>query len=194
MPKHKKLVYEIEVHKIELEMQNEELSFAVKMAEEATEKYTKLFDFAPSGYFALSKVGEIIDLNLRGAAILGRPRSLLKNSRFGFFVNNETRPVFNLFLETIFNTKENGFCELTLTTDGNNTVYLYLTGMVDENEEFCLLTAVDITASKQAVILANKSENKYRTIFNNIQDVFYQTDLAGVILEISPSISKFFGI
>ena len=48
------LIHELEVHQIELEMQNEELVLAKEQAELATEKYTELYDFSPSGYFILS--------------------------------------------------------------------------------------------------------------------------------------------
>jgi len=55
-----KLIHELEVHQIELEMQNEELVIAKEKAELAEEKFTQLYDFAPSGYVALSKDGEIV--------------------------------------------------------------------------------------------------------------------------------------
>ncbi len=187
----KRLIYELEVHRIELELQNEELGLTVREAEKSAQKYSKLFDFAPSGYFILSGDGEIIDINLYGASLLGKSRSLLKNNRFGFFVTNETRSAFNLFLGNIFETHEKGFCELTLVSDDDSPKYLYLTGTVDENKELCLITAVDITANKHAEESANKSEEKYRTIFENIQDIFFQTNVAGIVLEISPSIKIF---
>ena len=50
-----KLIHELEVHQIELEMQNEELVIAKEKAEIAEEKYTELYDFAPSGYLSLTK-------------------------------------------------------------------------------------------------------------------------------------------
>ena len=65
-----RVVLELKVHQIELEMQNEELvkakemaETAVKKVETAIEKYTELYDFAPSGYFTLSKDGIILDIN-----------------------------------------------------------------------------------------------------------------------------------
>ena len=49
----KKLLHELQVHQIELEMQNEELTLANLTAETALKKYTMLYDFAPMGYFTL---------------------------------------------------------------------------------------------------------------------------------------------
>jgi hypothetical protein len=58
-----RLIHELEVHQIELELQNEELRRAWAEAEAANDKYIRLYDFAPSGYFTLSGKGEIIELN-----------------------------------------------------------------------------------------------------------------------------------
>jgi PAS domain-containing protein len=91
-----KLLHELEVHQIELEMQNEELRLAKTQAEACSKKYTELYDFAPTGYFTLSKEGKIIELNLGGANLLGKERQVLKNSRFNFFVSEYSRPIFNL--------------------------------------------------------------------------------------------------
>lgn len=51
----------------------------------------------------------------------------------------------------------------------------------------------DITARKQAEAALAKSEQKYRMIFENVQDVFYQTDIAGNVVDISPSIAEYSG-
>jgi hypothetical protein len=61
-----KLIHELEVHQIELELQNEELVLANVKARAATEKYEELYDFAPTGYFTVSQEGKILEMNLRG--------------------------------------------------------------------------------------------------------------------------------
>ena len=68
------LVHELQVHQIELEMQNEELQRAQAAAQEASEKYYDLFDFAPVGYFLWDHEGRILEVNLAGAALLGLDR------------------------------------------------------------------------------------------------------------------------
>jgi PAS domain-containing protein len=67
-----KLIHELEVHQIELELQNEELLLAKQQADSAIQKYTELYDFSPSGYFTLSREGIIIDANLTGSTMLGK--------------------------------------------------------------------------------------------------------------------------
>jgi len=141
-----KLLHELDVQQIELELQNEELVIAnQKAADSATEKYAELYDFAPSGYFTLSKAGDIIELNLYGSQMLGKERSLLKKRRFGFFVSDDTRPVFYSFLEKLFSSKNKETCELTLWAEGNPPMYAHLTGIATDNGTQCLVSVVDIT-------------------------------------------------
>ena len=85
-PMRRALVHELQVHQIELEMQNEELQRAQAAAEEASEKYYDLFDFAPVGYFLWDHEGRILEVNLAGAALLGLDRSTAGRQRFGQFV------------------------------------------------------------------------------------------------------------
>jgi PAS domain S-box-containing protein len=155
-----KLVHELEVHQIELEMINEELLIANELANKlATNKYIELYDFAPMGYLTLSIDGEVIELNLAVAEILGKERSLLRGSRFGFFVCDDSKPVFNLFLNKIFDHKVKRFCDLTLECSNNSPVYVTLAGIANKNEKQCLVSLIDITERKTAeaeLILANK--------------------------------------
>lgn len=81
-----KLVHELAVHQIELELQNEELILAKEQTEITAKKYTELFEYAPSGYFSLSNGGTIVELNLTGSQMLGKDRSYLLSKRFGMFV------------------------------------------------------------------------------------------------------------
>jgi len=120
-----KLIHELEVHQIELELQNEELKLAKeRQAELATEKYVALYDFAPSGYFTLSKEGRIIDLNLSGAKIIGKDRSHLINSSLVFFVSTDTQPIFNKFLSDVFSRKFKQTCEVALKSFDNLPRYV----------------------------------------------------------------------
>jgi PAS domain S-box-containing protein len=144
-----KLTHELEVHHIELKMQNEELLLSKSAALEAAKKYSELYDFAPSGYFTLSGEGKIVELNFSGADMLGKERSLLKNSTFSFFVAEEAKPIFNLFLRKVFISKTKENCEVTLQTGTNQPLYVYLTGIAAENGDQCLVTMIDITRRKQ---------------------------------------------
>ena len=145
-----KLIHELEVHQIELEMQSEELTKTRNLAQETAEKYIQLYDFAPVGYFTLSKKGEIIDLNLSGATMLGSDRSLLKNNLFALFVSDETRTIFNQFLDKVMSSFQNVSCEVNISKNTNQPFYVQLTGSASEDKKHCLLNVIDITERKQA--------------------------------------------
>src|SRR5271157_5352571 len=95
------LVHELEVHQIELEMQNEELRRAQGQAEAALDKYTDLFDFAPLGYFQLTLEGVICEANLAGAALLGLARSQVVSRRFEAWVAPASRQTFATFRKAV---------------------------------------------------------------------------------------------
>ena len=91
------LVHELQVHQIELEMQNEELLRAQAAVQEVSDKYHDLFDFAPIGYFRLDGQGQILEVNLAGAALLGVDRSTAVKQRFGQYVATQSRVRFAEF-------------------------------------------------------------------------------------------------
>jgi len=151
------LIHELEVHQVELEMQNDELRCTIDYANQAkadaeiaASKYSDLYDLAPSGYFTLSKLGEIIELNLTCAKMLGTEHINTINSRFGFFVSTDTLPVFNLFRDKVFQGKSQEICKITLLTDGDLQTHVLLTGIISKNEELCDVTMVDVTKHKNA--------------------------------------------
>ncbi len=159
-----RLIHELEVHRIELKLENEELQLAKEQAETSSKKYAELYDFAPSGYFSLSKEGEIIELNLSGVKMLGKERLLLISRRFGFFVSEDTRQVFNDFLQKVFENKIEESCEVALSTNVNLPTYVHITGIVAVNGERCFVVAIDITERKQAEEALRESEENLRKI------------------------------
>jgi len=160
-----RLIHELEVHQVELEMQNEELQRARAIAEVANDKYIRLYDFAPSGYFTLSVKGEIIELNISGARMLGKDRQHLKSSLFGFFVSEETKPIFSLFLEKAFKSKSKESCEVGVLTVGGSSIYIHLVGETSENGEQCQIAAVDVTLRFQAQDALKEAEWKFQALF-----------------------------
>jgi PAS domain S-box-containing protein len=194
-----KLIHELEVHQIELEMQNNELTMANHRANEATEKYEELYDFAPSGYFTLSRQGKILEMNLHCAQMLGKERSLLINSRFDSFIQEESRGVFTTFLEKIFQGNKNAICDVPLNGKENNYLHLHLTGIISENKEQCRVTAVDITKYKKAeqdLLIAKEraeeSEERYKSLHNASFGGIAIHD-KGIILECNQGLSEMTG-
>jgi PAS domain S-box-containing protein len=80
------LLHELLVHKVELEMQNEELRRAHNELEEARDRYIDLYEFAPVGYITINREGLISEINLTGSTLLGVDRTKLIKRRFSTFV------------------------------------------------------------------------------------------------------------
>ena len=166
-----KMRHELEVHQIELEMQNLELMRARDTAELAARKYADLYeevyDFSPAGYFTLDHTSKIVMLNLSGAQLLGQDRVLLAGKIFSRFITPETRPIFNDFLQKIFETHSTHTCEISVTDQGNSASFIHLEGISSRDEANCRITVVDLTARKRAEEELQQSDQKFRAIFEN---------------------------
>ncbi len=138
----KKLLHELQVHQIELEMQNEELREANEIAESALKKYTMLYDLAPMGYFTLAADGTILELNFTGAEMLGDRRFSLVNSNFKLFVSEQSRDIFNDFFRKIYTEKNKISCKITLGYDNKILSHVHMEGVVIAGETNCLLSVV----------------------------------------------------
>jgi PAS domain-containing protein len=141
----KKLVHELQVHQIELEMQNEELRQAYETAETALKKYVLVFELSLIGYFTLDAEGSILDLNFSGAEMLGERRFSLINSNFKLFVAEGSKTVFDNFFKKVYSSYTKESCELMLGYDNKPLCFVYMEGVVTEDDQKCLLSVVDIS-------------------------------------------------
>jgi len=114
-----KLVHELRVHQVELEMQNEELRNVQTRLEAAWKRYVDLYDLAPVGYITLNEKGQILEVNLTAAAMLGVSRSVLVKQPVTRFIAKEDQDIYYLHRKKLFDGGERQSCELRMTkTDG----------------------------------------------------------------------------
>ena len=144
-----KLLHELQVHQIELEMQNEELRQAYETAETALKKFTMVFDLSLVGYFSLDEDGTIHSLNFTGADMIGERRFSLINSNFKLFVADESKSIFNDFLKKAYTNYTKESCELFLGTNKEALRPVYMEGVVSEDDQECLLSVIDISKFKK---------------------------------------------
>ena len=148
-----RLVHELEVHQIELEMQNEELQRSRVEIDAALERYTELYDFAPVGYFSIDQQGLIQEVNLAGAAMLGTARSRILQRRLRGFVSPTSRPVVDAFLETMFANPGKQACEALLLTATGAAFWADLQASSEAlprgERNWCQLAVSDIAALKR---------------------------------------------
>jgi hypothetical protein len=142
----KKLLHELQVHQIELEMQNEELIQAYETAEAALKKYTMLYDLAPMGYFTIAGDGTICELNFTGAEILGERHFSLNKANIKAFISNESMKVFNEFFDEIFTSKHKVSCVAMIVTDNETEKRVYFEGVATDDNRHSLISIIDISS------------------------------------------------
>jgi len=159
-----KLFHELDVHRIELEMQNAELCQSRDEVESYLEKYTDLYDFSPTGYFTLDCEGIVRSVNLTGCVFLGVERTRLIGQPFALFVADACRHLFSDFCRRLFTARDRISCELTLTRQGEDPINVQLIAIASGAGQECRVAVIDITRSKQAEELQLVNEKIYRAI------------------------------
>lgn len=164
-----RLLHELQVHQIELELQNEELSQAYLEAQSLRDKYWDLYDYAPVGYFTLSCMGEIFELNLCAARMLGKERSMLINRRLGDFIQPESLETFNNFLKAASAAKDEVSANNLILRRDNDAIYVETRGRLFESDftpppQDCRLRVVmmDVSALKFAT---DELQNAFQKFF-----------------------------
>ena len=190
-----KLIHEMDVYQIELEIQNEELILAKEQADNAAAKYADLYDFAPTGYFLLSRDSEIIELNLTLARMLGKERAQLLDKRFGFFISDETRPVFNDFVSKVFISKAKESCEVTIQVDDHLPLHVTLSGIYDPIKDLCRLTVIDTNELFNYQTRLFRSEQRFMNLAKNSSIIIYRLLLKPELKfeYVSPSVTEIIG-
>jgi PAS domain S-box-containing protein len=146
------LLHELQVHQIELEMQNENLRQSQLALQESRDRYVDLYEFAPIGYLSLTESGRIGEINLTGADILGEKRSALLNRGFASFVAADEQDSWYRHFQHAIKHPERRSCELhLLRRDG--TVYfvtlVFMLTMPRDTAAPLRIAITDITARKK---------------------------------------------
>jgi len=108
------IIHELQVHQIELEMQNEELKRVQLELEESRDQYQSLYDFSPVGYFTLTHKGLITEVNLTGATLLGMPRAKLIGRGVGHLVTPEPENQWYQYIFAVVGKQGKHTCDLQL--------------------------------------------------------------------------------
>jgi PAS domain S-box-containing protein len=164
-----RLVHELEVHQIELEMQNAELRQAREELELSRNKYVELYDFAPVGYFTIDAHGLIDEVNLTGASLLGiERRLLLKRSLISFIGGEADRGIFLKHLREVLKKHGNQTCEVSLNKIDGTSFFAHLQSIAKRNSEdkaaYIQCNIRDITIKRAAEKELQRSQKLFHTI------------------------------
>lgn len=147
-----RLVYELEVHQEELEIQNEELRRTQLALQRSRDRYVDLYDFAPVGYLTLDSNGTMVEANLTAATMLAVERGKLIGRRLALCCDQNSRENLRAFLDEILAGGKRMHCELNFT--GKAEFWARLEGSciagADNESPHALVAMTDVTMQKQA--------------------------------------------
>ncbi|MGE4073013.1 MAG: ATP-binding protein [Lysobacterales bacterium] len=110
----RQMLHELQVHQIELELQNEELRNAQVALDFERERYFDLYDLAPIGYCTISEQGLIKQANLAAASLLGTTRSELLKQRWSRFIHRDDADAYYLRRKKLVESGEPQSCDLRM--------------------------------------------------------------------------------
>jgi diguanylate cyclase (GGDEF)-like protein/PAS domain S-box-containing protein len=186
-----RVVHELEVHQIELEMQNEELRRVREELEESRAKYFDLYELAPVGYLTLSAQGLVLEANLRAADLLGIDRSRLLKKPVTRFIAREDQDVYYLHRQKLFETSAPQVCELRVVGRGGVVLWVQLDANLVRDAasgaSLCQVGMSDVTAGKQveeelrrAKTLVEDANRELQRMFAREQELARTDELTGV--------------
>lgn len=175
-------VHELQVHQIELEMQNEELNRAFLDADALNVRFADIYDFSPVAYVSVDSVSVIRQINLAGAILLGIQRSVSMRHRFRALITPDSLPVFNHFLEQVLDGRARQSCKLDLLPLGRSAlIKVEIEAVADESGKECRMVVSDVTAREALVMQLKESQEFLRTLVHSLPDMVLAMDSAGCV-------------
>jgi PAS domain S-box-containing protein len=184
------VVHNLEVHQLELEVQNRELMETRHELEVSRNGYLNLYDFAPTGYMTLDEKGCVREMNLTGAAMLGRDRTRLIGKPFVVFVTPSDAGRFLDHINRCQKTTDKVVTDLSLEVRGGRSIYVQLQSIPVEGNErrehrriLCRTAITDISERKAMEQAMRDSEERARALLDAIPDLMFRTSSDGTCLD-----------
>ncbi len=190
------IIHELQVHQIELEMQNEELRRAQVELEKSRDHYVEFFDFSPVGYITLSDKELILEINLTGAALLRVERSVLLNRSFTSFLNSVSVANWHRHFRNVLANGGTHTCEWELLRGDGTSFFAQLDSLClkkNDGETTVRIVLTDITQRRLAEAEMYAQKEFFHMIAENVEDFIAVLDLEGRRLYNSPSFGRIFG-
>lgn len=184
----RKLVHELQVHQIELEIQNEDLREAQIELSHSRDRYSDLYEFAPVGYLTLDRQGVIQEANLTAATMLGVERNRLANRKLTDFLSDDAKDAWHLHRREVFSDEAKKSCELAPNPAHGNPLTVRLESLAfrdeDGNLSECRTALIDVTIVRQARQQLEESEQRYHRLTDAVTDYVYHVRVEnGVAVE-----------
>jgi len=156
--------------------------------EAATQRYVDLFEFAPIGYISFDRVGRIEEINLAAAQLLGGSRARLIGEPFALHVTKDDGPLFLNHLLHCRSSDRRVETELHLKKRNGDIILTRLesspmTFSMRDGARLYQTAIVDLTERKRFEETIQRSEERYRTLFDLVPVAVYVCDADGIIRE-----------
>lgn len=145
-----KLLHELQVHQVELELQEEELRRSVVELEAALYRQVQLYDFAPAGCFTVDRSASVLELNRNGARLLGFERDALLGRTLDSFVERDSSPVLHAALMRVAEGAEGEGCELRFIARNGVSKTVHASVGPDPSGHRFLIACVEVRQSAGA--------------------------------------------
>jgi PAS domain S-box-containing protein len=193
-----RLIHELRVHQIQLEMQNEELQRAQAELALSKLRYFDLFDLAPVGYMTVSEQGIITESNLTAATMLGTARNELEKAPFTRFIHNDDHDIYYLHRKHLFETGIPQVCELRLARADGSTIWARAEAAAalegESGRQACKVILSDITEHKREHDQLLKTNERLEFAQRSAGMGTWDWDMTSGKLEWSAGLLKLFGL
>jgi len=184
-----RLLHELQVHQIELELQNEELQKAQNVMAEGLDKYTELYDFAPVGYFTLTAKSTIQMVNLTGARLVGVDRSKLLGRPLSQYILSNLHSDLPAFLKRVFAREVKQSCEVMILCEGQPPRAANIEARRSPNGQECHAIAMDLSDRQRA----SDAVMRLAAVVQNTDDAIYTLTFKGIIISWNKGAERMFG-
>ena len=167
-----RLVHQLQIHQIELEMQNEELRRTQVELEAARARYVDLYDFSLAGHLTLDTHGTILEANLRVGVLLGINRKALIGRPLARFIARDDQDTFHRHYQEALKTGTRQICEVQLWEETGATRWVYFESLAVHDDPGRIThwrtALLDITERKRAEEVMRESEQRFHTMADTV--------------------------
>ncbi len=166
-----KIIHELDVYQIELQLQNEELQLSQKEIKLSLSKYQDLYDFSPIGILTTDSRGLIYDINLTACNYLGKGRSFLRNKPFSAYIAGSSHDTYFSHLNSVIETGKKQTCEVKAYNANSLETFFQIESVIfhENDQSFIRSAIIDITEKKNAHSVIRDRESLLRSLLESSQ-------------------------
>jgi len=192
-----RMVHELRVHQVELEMQNEELRRAHVELDAARERYFELYELAPVGYCTVNQHGKILEANLAAASLLGVPRGQLAGQRYSQFIFKDDVDCYHLHHKALFEAAGPQSADVRMAKQDGTMFWARMEATVTPDalgEPLAHVVLTDINARRRAEASLAASRAELQAVYDYAPVMMCVLDADRQVLYANPAFTCFTGV